>query len=198
MGYISHLDFQRLWQRLFRIAGIEVEKTQGYNPHPKLRFALPLPTCFESENELMEAFLVEDMPSQQLVAALNSIAPGGLEVLGATLVPQSYPKLTGLVDALAYRVELPEKATVGLSKSGDVETKGGRRSIEEYLLNAEVQDRIMFFKLKVDNQKTIRPDDLVKHFMPQLDMGGVRFIRTAIYTEKRGLDLLPQGLSILD
>src|SRR5690554_1536662 len=118
LRYISHLDFQRLWQRLFRIAGIEIEHTQGFNPRPRIRFALPLATGFESEGELMEVFLVREKPG--LLAAINGVCPPGLKLLAATPVATDFPKLTALVDALEYRVELPQAREVVLGQVSDL------------------------------------------------------------------------------
>lgn len=38
MIYISHLDVQRLLQRAFRRADVELSFSQGFNPHPKMSY----------------------------------------------------------------------------------------------------------------------------------------------------------------
>ena len=43
MIYISHLDVQRLLQRVFRRAEVELSFSQGFNPHPKITYGMPLP-----------------------------------------------------------------------------------------------------------------------------------------------------------
>ena len=40
--YISHLDLVRTMQRIFVRSGVKVRHTEGFNPHPKMTFPLPL------------------------------------------------------------------------------------------------------------------------------------------------------------
>ena len=40
--YISHLDLVRVFHRAFKRAGIKLEYSKGFNPHPKMGFAQPL------------------------------------------------------------------------------------------------------------------------------------------------------------
>lgn len=196
LRYISHLDFQRLWQRVFRIADIDLEETQGFNPRPRIRFAMPLPTGFESQGELLEAFLVE-APGKSFLETINDVCPRGLELLAATPVPHDFPKLTALVNALEYRVNLPGGRNVMLAEvSDEVETKTGVVSLSEWVLASQAEGRDLRLLLKVDNQQTLRPDYLAHHFFPQYDTVQFKITRTGIYTQKR-LEVLPQGLSIL-
>ena len=48
LQYISHLDLQRTFQRILSRAELPLWYTQGFNPHPKLVFGLPLPIGCES------------------------------------------------------------------------------------------------------------------------------------------------------
>lgn len=196
LRYISHLDFQRLWQRLFRMANVDLEETQGFNPRPRLRFAIPLPTGFESQCELLEAFLAET-PGDDFLDVINGVCPPGLKLLTAMHVPQEFPKLTALVDALAYRVRLPGGKDVVLKNVSDaVETKTGVVSLSEWVLTSQVEGRDWHLLFKVDNQQTLRPDILAHHYFPGFDAVQFNITRTGIYTGKK-LDLLPQGLSLL-
>ena len=38
--YISHLDLMRTWERALRRAGLRLAFSAGFNPHPKMSFAL--------------------------------------------------------------------------------------------------------------------------------------------------------------
>ena len=52
--YISHLDLQHTIQRSFARAGIAVRHSNGFNPHPQMTIALPLPLGCESLCEIMD------------------------------------------------------------------------------------------------------------------------------------------------
>ena len=54
LQYISHLDLQRTFQRILSRAELPLWYTQGFNPHPKLVFGLPLPIGCESVCEMAD------------------------------------------------------------------------------------------------------------------------------------------------
>lgn len=72
LQYISHLDLQRSAERIIARAGLPVWYTQGFNPHMKLNFAVPLPVGVESECELLDLRLCRDMPCEVVRDLLNA------------------------------------------------------------------------------------------------------------------------------
>lgn len=78
--YLSHLDMQRLMMRAVRRAKIDLWYTEGFNPHPYLAFALPLPLGVESECEPIDIRLEGDATNEQVRDALNAVMPEGLEI----------------------------------------------------------------------------------------------------------------------
>lgn len=78
--YISHLDINRLMQRVLKRAGLPVWYTEGFNPHMYLTFALPLSLGCESEAEYMDLRLTEDLPFEEVARRLNDSLPEGLRV----------------------------------------------------------------------------------------------------------------------
>lgn len=71
LQYISHLDLQRTFMRILSRAELPLWYTQGFNPHPKLVFALPLPIGCESVCEMADIKLVRDMPNEDILARLH-------------------------------------------------------------------------------------------------------------------------------
>lgn len=100
--YISHLDLNRVMQRALRRASIPIWRTQGFNPHPYLVFALPLSLFYESDCECMDARLDADMPFEEVRARLNAQMPDGITV---TSVAPPRMKLTEIAYA-SYLTEL--------------------------------------------------------------------------------------------
>ena len=60
LKYIAHLDLQRTVARIIKRSRIPVRYTEGFNPHPKMVFALPLSVGSESECELVDVYIVFD------------------------------------------------------------------------------------------------------------------------------------------
>lgn len=51
---ISHLDMTRAFLRAFVRAGIKLKMSEGFSPHPRISFPVPLSVGMESENEVLD------------------------------------------------------------------------------------------------------------------------------------------------
>ncbi|MCR5262392.1 MAG: TIGR03936 family radical SAM-associated protein [Clostridiales bacterium] len=83
MKFISHLDLQRTMNTAFNRAALPVWYTEGFNPHKKLVFALPLPIGAESVCELLDFKITEMMPAEEIVKRLNAAFSPELNVFEA-------------------------------------------------------------------------------------------------------------------
>ncbi len=81
--YISHLDIMRTMQRAFVRAGVAIKHTEGFNPHPYISFALPLPLGTGSDCELMDFELRGGTALEDVPGLLNPKLPEGITVLKA-------------------------------------------------------------------------------------------------------------------
>lgn len=79
--YISHLDLARTMQRILLRSGIDIWYSEGFNPQPKMVFALPLPTGVESECELMDIKLNSFMSNEEIMNRINENFPKDMRVL---------------------------------------------------------------------------------------------------------------------
>lgn len=79
MIYISHLDVQRLLQRAFRRANIELAFSQGFNPHPKMSYGNALALGVESYGEYVDIEIKDDIGSQELMDRINNQLPDGMQ-----------------------------------------------------------------------------------------------------------------------
>lgn len=79
--YLSHLDMQRCMMRAVRRAGIDLWYTEGFNPHPYIAFALPLPLGVESDCEPMDMRVEDTMTDEEIRASLSATMPEGIEIV---------------------------------------------------------------------------------------------------------------------
>ena len=80
--WISHLDLMRLFQRVFKRAGLSLTHTQGFNPRPSVSIALPLSVGVESSCELLDFDLDGDKVScEEIMERLNAALVSGVKVL---------------------------------------------------------------------------------------------------------------------
>ena len=105
LRFISHHDLMRVFELALRRSGLRVAHTQGFNPHPKVSFALALPLGVESLDEIVDIdFEYEaDAPSpESIVSQLGVVMPPGLRLLSAEIAT-GRPRVT----AVEYECELP-------------------------------------------------------------------------------------------
>ena len=82
LKYISHLDMNRVFSRIARRSEMPLWYTEGFNPHPKLNFALPLSLGFESDYEAVDIRVENDsFTPEQAFEMLAPVMPEGLELV---------------------------------------------------------------------------------------------------------------------
>ena len=80
--FISHLDLLRCFERAILRSGLPVEYSQGFNPHQKMTFALPLPVGVTSECEVVDIFFEEGKISDlEITEKLNLNLPPDIRVI---------------------------------------------------------------------------------------------------------------------
>src|SRR6516162_9516093 len=101
---VSHHDLMRTFERMLRRAGIPFHSTSGFNPKPRLVFALSLGLGIVGCREVVELELDQDVSEADLVDRLRQQAPAGLEILSARRIE---PKVTAQVRRVTYRITIP-------------------------------------------------------------------------------------------
>ena len=105
--------------------------TEGFNPHPRMTFALPLSVGAESECELLDVKLAEIPDLGRLVDSLNAATAPELEILEAYKPTTKFTEIGSAEYEL--RLELPYGAELAVlfdtpvvlpkrTKNGNVET----------------------------------------------------------------------------
>ncbi|MFC2067545.1 TIGR03936 family radical SAM-associated protein [Chloroflexota bacterium] len=104
--FISHLDIVRLWQRTFHRVGIPLVYSKGFNPHPQISLAAPLPVGLTSEAELMDVITSRMISPHWFTAVVSQQLPLGVQILQVYPMGLSQPSLQSLVRYAEYKVEV--------------------------------------------------------------------------------------------
>ncbi len=80
--YISHLDFVRCFHRAVRRSRLNFEFSQGFNPHPVMMIAQPMPVAVTSECEYMRVGFVTDLDDGEIQSELERAMPPGFKIYG--------------------------------------------------------------------------------------------------------------------
>ena len=107
LRFISHLDQQRLFQRAFRRAGLPMAHSNGFNPHPRLSFALAMSVGLTSDAEYGEVILTEPVDLKDFIKRLNIALPGGLMVTEAWEERGKAPSLSASLTDSVFTVTVP-------------------------------------------------------------------------------------------
>src|SRR5215475_14275688 len=68
LRWISHRDLMRVWERLFRRAGVALSMTEGFHPKPRINFPSALAVGIAGLDELLEVDLSEEQTAESLQA----------------------------------------------------------------------------------------------------------------------------------
>src|SRR4051794_32564104 len=101
---VSHHDLMRCFERMLRRAALPFHSTQGFNPKPRLVFALSLALGLEGCEEVVELELDDVLPPEEVRERLVRQAPAGLQILSARRIT---PKENAQVRRVCYQVDLP-------------------------------------------------------------------------------------------
>lgn len=83
---VSHHDLMHCFERMMRRAELPMVYTQGFNPHPRITFALSLALGVVGGAEVVDLDLAEALSAEEVRTRLARQAPPGLEVLSVTAV----------------------------------------------------------------------------------------------------------------
>lgn len=78
--FVSHLDFAHSFTRALKRAELPLKYSEGFNPHPKQVFALPLSVGMVGENELCDITLTEDFSHEEVKARLEASFTHEIEI----------------------------------------------------------------------------------------------------------------------
>jgi radical SAM-linked protein len=104
--YISHLDITRMWERVFRRAGLPLSYSQGFSPHPKISIAAPLALGVTSEAELLDVELERRIAPWHVDPLVRRQLPVGIDLREVEEVPAQRRALQAAIRFAEYRVTL--------------------------------------------------------------------------------------------
>jgi radical SAM-linked protein len=174
--YISHLDLMRTLRRVFARAGVALRHTEGFNPHPRMSLALPLPVGQESVCELMDFETEDELSYEAIPELLNPKMPEGIRarMAYAPARPASEIKWIEVYFALEYGLDAPANAAAALVDYFSAEsiivpkrTKRGTRDIDiipaiaSIVFSAPAPDFVAAVAVVSADSPSLNPDMLI-------------------------------------
>ena len=143
--YISHLDLLRVFKRAFKVMGLDIKYSKGYNPHPKMSFAQPLSLGYSSLCEYLEFETITPHDPESLKEDLAKNLPRDLAITELFQFDSEVKTLAAESDACEYRIFVPFEGT--------------EEEFRDLFTSYMAQDRITALK-KMKKTKTLEEVDI--------------------------------------
>ncbi len=78
--FMGHLDLMRAFQKAARRAGVPLAHSEGFNPHPKMTIASPLPVGAIGRSELAAFELSKTFEPGDMLTLMNGCLPQGVRI----------------------------------------------------------------------------------------------------------------------
>jgi radical SAM-linked protein len=187
---VSHHDLMRCFERMLRRAALPFRSTAGYNPKPRLIFALSLALGIVGCQEVVELELDHELPLAEIHERLARQAPDGLTILSVHRVA---PSAGAQVRRVCYQIPVPRsrqqrllERMAALLAAPDcwierTRPQIRRLDIRPYLRNLCLLSDILEIDLWVTPNGTARPDEILDVLgLGNLVEEGVVWQRTAL------------------
>ncbi len=189
--YISHLDMVRVFNRVFRRGGIPVAYSEGFNPHPKISFALPLSVFYESECEILLFSTTEAISPEELLSRFSTVMPEGLEIIEVKEGKPDVKHLSYCLYNVYCNLPTPSQLEGFLALSSMVVPKKTKSGIKDTDIRGDITDikleeDCMTMLLSAGSNSNLKPDVVIKamnKYIDSFDAGDCEYLRKSIYTD---------------
>ena len=210
LKFISHLDLVDLFQRTLFQNKVDVKFSEGFNPHPRMSIAYPLPLGMESNSEYMEIYLNSKIDLKDFLIKMNERLPQGIKIVEAKYDDDE--SISNKVKSVVYAFKLlntfyDKNKDIDIAKELDKvnamdiveierKRKKGKRRIfvkenaKDYLNRLELKDDAIYAYIKMSEQGSLKPAlvfDILNNYtdivMDELD---IDLERIGLYQDEEG------------
>lgn len=168
--YLGHLDIMRFFQKCFVRARVKMLYTEGFNPHQKMSFALPLGVGITSRAEYLDADIEDGQDLFKIRNDLDLASGCGFDILDVREVEEGAQSLMSVVRSASYEIksadgsfyvpqELMEQSSIYVLKK----TKKGSREIDiKPLIISLDADESLRLRLFAGSENNLNPELVLK------------------------------------
>lgn len=210
LKFISHLDLVDLFQRTLFQNKVDVKFSEGFNPHPRMSIAYPLPLGIESNSEYMEIYLNSKIDLKDFLIKMNERLPQGIKIVEAKYDDDE--SISNKVKSVVFAFKLlntfyDKNKDIDLAKElnkvNDMDMveierkrKKGKKRIfvkenaKDYLNRLEFKDDAIYAYIKMSENGSLKPalifDILNKYTDIVMDELDIDLERVGLYQDEEG------------
>lgn len=167
--YSGHLDLHKTWERMLRRAGLPLAYSNGFHPQPKLHLGAALPVGMTSICEVADVWLNVDIPTEKIMADLQTATAPGLEILKVEQVADALPPLQTQLQSADYVATLPSAPTDLVDKVAALlaastlprERRGKSYDLRPLVESLSLNGSQLYMRLAARDGATGRPEEVL-------------------------------------
>lgn len=185
LKYFSHLDWQNTFFKALARTDLEVVYSLGYNPSMKVSMGIALPLFAESECELVDIELFDNLTEQELKLKLEAVLPEQSKIISIVKIEKNAPAIDMTAQWAEYKIDIFNKSLYDFenlryntdkvlsskeifiekkNKKGLIKKTDVKQSIKSYRFDRES----LFIVLKTGQSAINKEDGTVENGIPAL------------------------------
>lgn len=185
LKYFSHLDWQNTFFKAIARTNLDVVYSLGYNPSMKVSMGVALPLFAESDGELVDVELFNDLTEDELKLKLEKVLPKESKIISIVKIPKNAPAIDITAQWAEYKVDIFNKSLYDFeslryntdkvlsseeifiekkNKKGLIKKTDVKKSIKSY----RFEDESLFIVLKTGQSVINKEDGTVEAGIPAL------------------------------
>jgi len=201
--FLGHLDLTRTIMKNLRRTDLPVMLSEGFNPHPRLSFAMPLSVGHTGGGEFFEVDLGAEIEEEEFKKVFNEFAPPGIRVLEAKEVVEKQESMSSIINSGKYLLDFNNTEASLLQKAIDeilgqeeiIILKKSKRKVKETDIRSYIYDIVIVevkngkcvleASIAQGGTKNLRVQDLLKLFSIEgIPIDEVRIEREGLYIKQ--------------
>ena len=183
LKYFSHLDWQNTFFKAIARTNLDVVYSLGYNPSMKVSMGVALPLFAESDGELVDVELFNDLTKDELKLKLEKVLPKESKIISIVKIPKNAPAIDITAQWAEYKVDIFNKSLYDFeslryntdkvlsseeifiekkNKKGLIKKTDVKKSIKSY----RFEDESLFIVLKTGQSAINKEDGTVEAGIP--------------------------------
>lgn len=197
LRYFSHLDWQNTFLKALARSGLNIAFSQGFNPTMKVSLGIALPLFLESDCELVDIEIFDELKTDELQLKLEKVLPQGCKIISIVKLDKSAQSVDITAQWAEYQIKLFDNTLqkfedlrynidVVLSSEEILLTKKNKKgflkkiNVKPAIDSYRYEGNTLFIVLKTGQGSDIpalRADDLMKILAPDIlfDIKRTRF-----------------------
>lgn len=185
LRYFSHLDWQNTFFKAIARTDLDIVYSLGYNPSMKISMGIALPLFAESQCELVDVELFNNLTEEEFKLKLEKVLPKEAKIISIVKIAKNAPAIDITAQWAEYKVDIFNKSLYDFeslryntdkvlssdeiliekkNKKGLIKKTDVKKSIKSY----RFEDESLFIVLKTGQSAVNKEDGTVEAGIPAL------------------------------